>query len=255
MNYTLGLDLGQAAEFSAVCAVERTVAVPRDLSEPDPPPVYTVRHLHRWPLGTPYPEIVEAVKALVATPELDGCRLVVDVTGVGGAVMDLVRRAELGVSIQAVTITGGQAMTKQEGGGYAVPKKDLVAVLQVLLQQRRLVVAKTLPHAALLGAELSAFRVKVTAGGNDTLEAWRERPHDDLVLAVALAVWWAERFSGDGEVFVGPPPLADFCAQFPGVFPDLDAEHRAYRHREERRSPPPGWTGRSFMSPGWVRRG
>jgi hypothetical protein len=224
MNYTLGLDLGQAAEFSAICAVERTVAVPRDLREPIPPPVYTVRHLHRWPLGTPYPEIVKAVKALVATPELEGCRLVVDATGVGGAVMDLVQRAELGISIQAVTITGGQAMTKQEGGGYAVPKKDLVAVLQVLLQQRRLVVAKTLPHAALLGAELSAFRVKVTAGGSDTLESWRQRDHDDLVLAVALAAWSAQKFAGSSEITVGPHALQDFPY---GVFPDFDRERRS----------------------------
>jgi hypothetical protein len=36
------------------------------------------------------------------------------------------------------------------------------------------------------------FRIKVTASANETFEAWRERDHDDLVLAAAIAVWCAE---------------------------------------------------------------
>jgi len=35
--------------------------------------------------------------------------------------------------------------------------------------------------------------VKVTTAGNETFEAWRERDHDDLVLAVGIAAWVAER--------------------------------------------------------------
>jgi hypothetical protein len=41
--------------------------------------------------------------------------------------------------------------------------------------------------------ELLAFRVKVAASANETFEAWRERDHDDLVLAVAVAAWTGER--------------------------------------------------------------
>ena len=93
MDFTLGLDLGQVAEHSPLCAVERSVATQKNLREPIPPPKYAVRHLHRWPLGTPYPEIVAAVKRLVATPELAEAQLVVDATGVGRAVIDLVQRA------------------------------------------------------------------------------------------------------------------------------------------------------------------
>jgi hypothetical protein len=32
------------------------------------------------------------------------------------------------------------------------------------------------------------------ATGNDSYEAWREGIHDDLVLSVALACWFAEQF-------------------------------------------------------------
>jgi hypothetical protein len=43
--------------------------------------------------------------------------------------------------------------------------------------------------ASALAEELAAFRVKITLAGNETFEAWRERDHDDLVLAVAMALY------------------------------------------------------------------
>jgi hypothetical protein len=48
-------------------------------------------------------------------------------------------------------------------------------------------------HAETLEMELQNFRVKITAAANETFEAWRERDHDDLVLALALAAWHAEK--------------------------------------------------------------
>src|SRR5918994_323586 len=46
----------------------------------------------------------------------------------------------------------------------------------------------------LLREELLTFRRKVSlATGHDTYEHWRESDHDDLVLACALACWWARR--------------------------------------------------------------
>jgi hypothetical protein len=44
-----------------------------------------------------------------------------------------------------------------------------------------------------LVTELRAFKVKITAAANETFESWRERDHDDLVLAVALACWLGQR--------------------------------------------------------------
>jgi hypothetical protein len=37
--------------------------------------------------------------------------------------------------------------------------------------------------------ELQTFRVKNTEAGRESFESWRERPHDDLVFAAALACW------------------------------------------------------------------
>jgi hypothetical protein len=86
----------------------------------------------------------------------------------------------------AVIVTGGHHAQMDEMGGWLVPKKALISSLQVLLQSRRLKVAPSLPDAQILVQELEGFRMKVTVSESDT-EAWRERPHDDLVLAVAVA--------------------------------------------------------------------
>jgi hypothetical protein len=82
-----------------------------------------------------------------------------------------------------------------------VPKRDLIAAPQVLLQSRALKIAAELPEAETLVAELQNFRYEITRSGNDTYAAWREGDHDDLVLAVALAVWALKKTS---------PPSPDY---------------------------------------------
>ena len=41
--------------------------------------------------------------------------------------------------------------------------------------------------------ELTTFQVKITPAANEVFGAWRQGAHDDLVLAVAIAIWQAER--------------------------------------------------------------
>jgi hypothetical protein len=65
--------------------------------------------------------------------------------------------------------------------------------MQVLLQDRRLRVAPSLAQADMLVRELSAFEAKPSRAAPDSLEAWRQGPQDDLVLAVALPCWYGER--------------------------------------------------------------
>ena len=182
-RYYSGLDLGQMQDYSALVVIERT-------THPDPArpgkTVYhfAVRHLHRWPLGTAYPAIVTDVKTLFAAAPLAGSILAVDQTCVGRAVVDLFRSAGIGGQLWPYTITHGES-----GKGCTVPKKNLVGAVQVPLQDRRLKIAESLPLAPVLTEELQLFRVKVTLSANETFEAWRERDHDDLVLALALAMY------------------------------------------------------------------
>ena len=115
--------------------------------------------------------------------------MVIDRTEAGQAAVNLFRRAALPVPLNPVLITSGHEITL-DTGTWHVPK-ELASTLQVLFQYRRLRVAK-LPERQMLVKELLAFRVKVTAATSETIESCRERDHDDLVLAVAMAAWIGE---------------------------------------------------------------
>ena len=190
-RYYLGLDLGQTTDFTALCVLER----PRLTDPNEPDPIYALRHLQRFPLGTPYPQIVRDVIALLKTPPMPGSLMAVDQTGVGRAVVDLFREAfdhKVTCRFVPITITSGHQVTRGNGS-IMVPKKELVSTLQVVLQTRRLQIARSLPDAEVLVREMENFKVKITTAGNETFDSWRQNIHDDLVLAVALAVWVAEQ--------------------------------------------------------------
>lgn len=190
--FCAGLDLGQSADYTALAILE----VGRE---------YHARHLQRFALGTPYPAIVSQVGAIMQAPALRGrCLLVVDATGVGAPVVDLLFAA--GLPCVAITIHGGDAVTGA-GNAWRVPKRDLVSILQVLLQTGRLKFAAELPEAPILIQELMAFRVTISDAGHDSYAAWREGAHDDLVLAVALALWYCERAPLQWEEVVSMRPV------------------------------------------------
>lgn len=194
-TYVTGLDLGQTADYSALVTVEVDTAGPE----------FAVRHLHRWPLGTKYPQVVADVGHLFGQRPLSGSTLVIDGTGVGKAVADMFAPAGITADVKAFTITAGLAP-----GDGTVPKKDLVGAVQVALQNGQLKIARGLPLADTLARELETFRVKVTADRNETFAAWRERDHDDLVLALALAVWYAGLRRGDRDCYTADSGATPF---------------------------------------------
>jgi hypothetical protein len=118
--------------------------------------------------------------------------LLVDKTGVGAAVLDSFTYARIGAV--AITLHGGSSVTRDpQRAGFRVPKRDLVTVTQVLLQNGRLRVASGLPEAETLRRELLNFRVKIDPKtAHDSYEHWRESEHDDLVLAVSMAAWFRQ---------------------------------------------------------------
>jgi hypothetical protein len=192
-QYSTGLDLGQAADYSAIVVIEWNDRLDPDGARgPDGEPVYLrhfgVRHLMRWPLRTSYPQIVAETRELFAGSPLRGSTLVIDSTGVGRAVTDMFRVADITAELKPMVITAGFTPTDE-----TVPKIDLVGAVMAPLQDRRLTIAKELELAETLGKELAAFRVKVTPDRNEMFASWREKDHDDLVLATALAVWQASQ--------------------------------------------------------------
>lgn len=186
--YVVGVDLGQARDYTAISIVELIEG--RWLSGTAKEPEVHVRHLERVPLGTSYPDVVARVtqlrQALGWVSEL-----VVDATGVGRPIVDLFRQSS--AKVTAVTITGGDTANVEKtrsGEDWRLPKQDLIGTLLTLLHTKRFHVAQELQMTQMLVDELLNFEVKITASANETYSA-RSGAHDDLVLATALACWHA----------------------------------------------------------------
>ena len=153
---------------------------------------YEMPHLERPPLGTSYPEIIERLKGLIARlPRHERLKILVDRTGCGRPVVDLMRKEKL--AIVPVTIIFSGSASGGSYFGFNVPKRDLVSNLAILFQSDRLKIARGISEAPAMIEELQNFRIKFTRAGNDTYEAWRESDHDDLVLAAAMAAWFGEK--------------------------------------------------------------
>lgn len=206
--YVAGLDLGQSQDPTALIVASTQIT---------PNATYDIGHIERMPLGTRYPEVVtracDVVDFLRRPDEYDripDMHLIVDYTGVGRPVADMLIAANPRCTLTLITITGGDTVTPDPRGGWRVPKRDLASSVQVLLQDTRLRFSRKLPLASELKRELTGFRVKISATGHDSYAAgddWRSAPHDDLVLALAMLCWFGETrllrgdlvaFSGDG---------------------------------------------------------
>jgi class 3 adenylate cyclase len=197
--FYIGLDLGQRQDHSAIAIVERPDLRLAWMSTR--PSTLLVRRVERMALGTPYPRVVARVREIARA--IETCTLVVDGTGVGAPVVELLRSAGLGCGVTAVTITGGE---KESGSGAAwnVPKRDLIAGVQLALEKGDLRIARHMKEAGALVREL--VDVRVTAGlgtGRVRIGADGSGQHDDLVIALALACWrarWRENGFGPGRL-------------------------------------------------------
>ena len=195
-HYYIGVDPGQAVDPTAIAVVQR---IPNDNGKP----TFRCGHLERLPLATPYPGIVRHVHRLLSHPPFLGqSELVLDLTGVGRPVADLFQ-AE-GLRPVKVSITAGDNETRNEQGIWHVAKLLLVSTVQALLHDGRLQIQKDLPEAPVLKLELEDFRASVTDSGRWTFGA-RSGAHDDLVLALALALWRASRRA---PMYIHPSVLA-----------------------------------------------
>jgi hypothetical protein len=193
VSFYVGLDLGQAADYTALAVLEAVNAEGAGARE------LHLRHLERYPLRTPYTQIADRVALLMeklrtySAPFGADASLLVDNTGVGRAVTDVLR--DKGLYFKRVTLTGGSQVLRGHTGEYRVPKADVVDSLVVPFQTGALKVAAGLELWPTLRTELLNFRRKINpATAHASYEHWRESDHDDLVLAAALAAWGAQRF-------------------------------------------------------------
>ncbi len=155
---------------------------------------YRVRHLERRSPPVRYRGVAERVAELVRA--VGDCVVAMDLTRTGRPVHSLIMRAirKTGVSVKhcPIAVTGEfGAVSHSPDVGWLVPRRDLVSSALLLFEQEQLKIAEGLDLARTLTREFEGFKPKAP---KEELEGWRLAPNDDLVLAVAMSVWAAERF-------------------------------------------------------------
>ncbi|MBA3974108.1 MAG: hypothetical protein C0504_07820 [Candidatus Solibacter sp.] len=184
-HFYIGLDLGQRSDHSALVILERA----RHLTGRFDHVNYThesvtrlyVRHAERFPLHFPYLKIPAAIQSTFdklnptayessPTPKT----IVVDASGVGAPVVEIIHRAKLPAGVVPITITSGE-----KPNGNNIPRAALLSNLRILLETGILLISPSVPHYKQLFKELT---------GLSTLNRAR---HDDLAFALALAAWSA----------------------------------------------------------------
>lgn len=225
-RYSVGVDLGQANDFTAIAVLKQEIVPPESAlfalvgEHPgnrlvEGRSVYDLVYLKRPKLGTPYDVIARRVADLICELESQGAfgelgqvTLSVDGTGVGRGVVDMLdtefkRRGAPSKSVpkvdfRRVSVTGSQTQLKkpQRSNGYwSVPKKDLVFPAVAAFQQKRVRIPAGIKDRDALVNELQNYRRTTNiATGTMSFEPWRESDHDDLLFATCLALWgWQQR--------------------------------------------------------------
>jgi len=189
-HFFVGLDLGQQNDPTAIAVLERT-AVRTGFDHvnwvPVEQDVYRLRHLERVPLKTTYAAIVQHVRDLMQ-PLAPRVTLVVDATGLGGPIVEMLKAARLPGPLVPVTITSGE-----RENGTNVPKKNLISNLQIMFELGELKIAANLEETQRFVQELTTMQVKITPAARETFGPSKSTAHDDLVLAAALAAWKAKQ--------------------------------------------------------------
>lgn len=234
-TYLIGIDLGKKRDYTAIAAFHRRLVYSgrserveagfdlyRGTTYREAPVFdshYDLLYLNRW-RGKNYREVVPEARRVIrelmqaghrdyfervgqslqGSPDI---RLLIDQTGVGEAVVnDVIRGA--GLDCIGITITGGTATTN-DGDDWRVPKRELVGCMEVVVENRRIHFPSTddLPAVEALVAEMDNFTAKTNLQtGHDSYGAgadWRDGNHDDMVLAVAMAVWFGETGQAAGD--------------------------------------------------------
>ncbi len=182
-RFLMGLDLGQASDYSAFSIIE-------EHGED-----YHVRHLQRWPLRTHYTQIAADVARISRSAEMAGDEskniLAVDMNGPGAPFLDILKTHNVAADVEPVFSHGGDKVVR-DGGVWRVPKRLLVSRTQIALEQGRLKIAPGLPEAPLLVKELQNYQVAIDPlTAHDSYGAWRTGTHDDLLFAVMLPLFIA----------------------------------------------------------------
>ena len=213
IRLVMGVDPGQTRDPTAMCVieycegvmdhgsdVERHCNLTRGLGLQKKAERWRCIFLDRIALGTPYGDVVERVANLLSKPQLQAdatknqgaCELVVDAGGVGRGTADMLEAA--GLKPIRATLHGGRETNVKGPNKFNASKEEAIALLDARLNHNRfpLTFSKHLAHGEAFKQEVADFRRTVSGAGRMQYEAASGK-HDDMISAVALAVWWLSR--------------------------------------------------------------
>ena len=163
---------------------------------------YTVFWLERFDPGRPSSDIAARVRAIAAERRLArGYDVLVDITKTGSAAVRSLE--DLGLRyVQPVEITNAADAT-YHNGIERVPFLDVGGTVKVVLQDDRIKVSSELALAATLLTDLQVLDPAMPRRASEAGQS------DDLMIAVAVAIWWGERLQWNEEVAASMLPEND----------------------------------------------
>ena len=207
-SYIISMDPAQLHDFTALAVMEKVDATYRILS---------LKHKQHLP----YTEIVEWAKKVFLNPKFrkdvtSPPIFVLDIGGVGTAIKDMMSGAK--VKTVGIQYTGGTVVSR-EGDNWHVSKSFIVGKFLAAWDEGRVLMPSSASFLDMFQGELRAFRGEMSAQGRAKFEA-EQGEHDDLVMSVAQAVWFAET----QKPKVQPRlviPRADFTIASPWKLPSV----------------------------------
>lgn len=206
------LDLGQRRDHSALAVLHlRWTANGRCpvTFEYQFEPHLEIRFLKRFPIGISYEKLYELLQDRLQhfdpTVPLRTKQLIIDAGGPGPPIVDRLRRnLSSAVTIKPVIITGGKGANTLSGGYTGLPRRTIIANLQLLMAARTLKCDPKLDGWPILKEELLELSGVHTHPEDHGC-------HDDVAIATGLAAWAA-------------------ITGYPELLPEVETETRGIRH-------------------------
>ena len=197
-RFLIGLSVGQGSQPTGVAVLEKS-KVPGQAGSA-PVKTYACRYLRRWPPHTTYPMLHSALAVMLDGPPLAHSDLIVEAGTSLSAVIAFLRKHRLRARMRPteVKVSTPQGFSDHT---WKVTKGSLIETARQVLQEERLVfddqmppeVRATTPPVQTIYQAMLNYPFNKTPAANEAF-ASRDGEYDDLVLAVALACWYGERY-------------------------------------------------------------
>ena len=157
-QYVVGCDLAKHEDFTVICVLDQN------------------GHLCHFDRFSQLDWVFQSKRIVDTCKRFNNARLLIDSTGVGDPIFDMLRRS--GVAVEGYKFTNAS-------------KKDLIENLSICIENHTI----TYPDIPVLLSELGLFGYKISPAGVTSYNA-PEGYHDDTVIALALAAWQSSRPEG-----------------------------------------------------------